>query len=79
MSAGIESAPVFRARAQQIGLDNGQIQLLTDAGLDALGKFAFCCATQPGTGDETALVETLTGLIGAAPTVGALSLSPIVL
>ena len=74
MSAGIESAPVFRTRAQQIGLNNDQIQLLTDAGLDTLGKFAFCCATQPGTGDETAFVEMLTGLIGAAPTVGALAL-----
>ena len=57
MSAGMESAPVFRTRAQQIGLNNDQIHLLTDAGLDTLGKFAFCCATQPGTGDETAFVE----------------------
>ena len=74
MSAGIESEPVFRTRAQQIGLSEAQIKLLTDNGFDTLGKFAFCCATQPGSGDEAAFVEMLTGLMGAAPSVGALAL-----
>jgi hypothetical protein len=36
-------------------------------GVSTMGSYAFCCLFQPGSTDETLLVDTLTRLLGAAP------------
>ena len=57
MTSGIESEPVFKARALQIGLTSPEVQILLDAGVGTMGAFSFGSAFQPGQPDEAPLID----------------------
>lgn len=65
--SGLESKPSFKARGLEIGTDPGFLDELIGAGIDSFGKLAFICASNPHSGDDTALVAAVTGLLGSAP------------
>jgi hypothetical protein len=75
-TGNIESKPVFRARATQIGIEVAVIDALSTAGHASFGSFAFCCSYQPGasSGDETPFVETIKADLGRDATSGEMAL-----
>ena len=60
--------PPVQARAVQLGISMAAINLMKAGGVSTMGSYAFCCLFQPGSTDETLLVDTLTRLLGAGPT-----------
>ena len=62
MAARLESAAYFSSRARALGFTAQELDQFEAAELNSLGKFAFCCSTQPGSGDATpfqAILEVL--------------------
>ena len=70
----VESKPVFRARALQIGIAANIYDLLDAASISTFGTFAFSCAFQPGTGDEAPFVKLITDVLSRPPTIGELAM-----
>ena len=64
--AGLESAPAFAERANQIGMDAAFLGKLVDKKLDTFGKLAFVCSCRPASGDDTPLFQAVKDLIGEA-------------
>ena len=73
MASGLESQPVFAARAAQMGIPAGVIALLAAGNIATLGQFAFCCRFQPGGSDEKPFTDVLEVVLGGPPTLGLLS------
>lgn len=70
----MESKPVFKARAAQIGISDLILAALDEESLCTFGAFAFSCAFQPGGADETPFVEMIKKVISRDPTIGELAL-----
>ena len=47
--------------------------LLVAGNVATMGSYAFCCGFQPGAADEKPLIDTLTILLGAPPSIGLMS------
>ena len=60
----LESKPVWEARARAIGLPDGLNAELQTASLSSFGQWAFCCAGDPGSHDDTHLREAVQTLAG---------------
>ena len=73
MSSGLESEEVFAARAAQMGVPNSIIQQLKAANISTMGSYAFCCSYQPGSHDESPLVDIITQVTGGPPSIGLMS------
>ena len=73
MASGLESTPVFRARARQVDMRETDIDLLAASGIDTMGSYAFCCSSQPGSSDEGPLVAVLTQVLNGPPTVAVMA------
>ena len=59
----LESKPAWEARARAIGTPEGFISELQDANLDSFGQWAFCCAGDPSSFDDTPIKEAVQLLI----------------
>ena len=70
----VESKPVFKARAAQIGISDLLVTALDNANICSFGAFAFSCAFQPGGSDETQFVNLVKKVIGRDPSIGELAL-----
>ena len=73
-TGNIESKPVFRARAVQIGISDAVIRCIEDANLATFGAFAFSCSYQPGSQDETVFIRMVHDTLGRDATQGELAL-----
>lgn len=60
----LESKPAWEARARAIGVPDGFIDELQQANLDTLGQWAFCCAGDPSSSDDSPIKEAVRVLIG---------------
>ena len=72
MSFG-DSAAVFKARAADIGLTDDEFRKLEGQGLTTMASFAFCCHFNPSASDEKPLVDLVTKVLAAAPTLKQMS------
>ena len=66
----LDSSAAFVARAVEIGIDEAELAVLGNAGINSYSKFAFCCSYQPGAGDEGVLFQHLEDILGTRPTQG---------
>ena len=57
MASSLDSKPYFASRAMAVGFAGASLQSFVDAGIDTLAGFAFFCTYQPGSSDDTTLVE----------------------
>ena len=62
MAARLESTAYFASRARALGFTTQEVDQFEAAELNSLGKFAFCCSTQPGSGDEAPFLAILEAL-----------------
>ena len=69
----VESQPVFRARALQIGLSQACIDLLVQEGLHSFGSLAFGCAYTPGAQDEAPFLAMVRKAFARDPSTAELS------
>ena len=60
----LESKAAWESRARAIGVPDGFISELRDASLDTFGQWAFCCASDPSSADDTPVKEAVQTLIG---------------
>ena len=60
----LESKAAWESRARAIGVPDGFISELKDSGLDTFGQWAFCCASDPSSSDDTPVKEAVQALIG---------------
>eukprot|EP00435_Cladocopium_sp_Y103_P011618 s1129_g3.t1 len=60
----LESKPAWEARARTIGVPDDFIQELKHAQLDTFGQWAFCCAGDPNSFDDTPMRQAVQGMIG---------------
>ena len=60
----LESKAAWESRARAIGVPEGFISELKDASLDTFGQWAFCCASDPSSADDTPVKEAVQTLIG---------------
>ena len=71
MSAFVDSASVFRSRAEKYGMTAGTLDSLRDnKDVDTLGKVTFCSSYKLGQNDDAALMLVLKEAISAEPTPG---------
>ena len=68
MSATLDSQAVFLGRCAQLELTQAEIDALSAARINTYSKFAWSCAYQPYSGDETTFLAMLATVMGAAPT-----------
>ena len=66
--SGLDSLAVLQERARSFGLPEATLKLLTDNGVDSLGKMAFISNYQPGQADESPLFQALESVLGRAAT-----------
>eukprot|EP00435_Cladocopium_sp_Y103_P053511 s883_g17.t1 len=59
----LESKPAWEARARTIGVPDGFIEELKQAGLDTFGQWAFCCTGDPNVMDDTPMRDAVAVLI----------------
>ena len=68
MAATTDSKAVFKARCEQLGLDDANVTALTvTTGYDTYSNFAYSCAYQPYSGDEAPFIAMLVHVCGAQP------------
>ena len=60
----LESKAAWESRARAIGVPDGFISELKDASLDTFGQWAFCCASDSSSADDTPVKEAVQTLIG---------------
>ena len=72
MSFG-DSAAVFKARAEDIGVTDDEFKKLESQGLTTMASFAFCCHFNPSASDEKPLVDLVTKVLSASPTLKQMS------
>ncbi len=59
MTAYLDSQVVFAARAQLVGLADGDVVTLRNGGFGTLAKYAFMSSYTPGSAAEDAFVQAL--------------------
>ena len=64
----LESEATFRSRALEVGISTGDLDLLKMGGIKSYSQYAFCCAYQPGSGNEDVLFDDLATISGTKPT-----------
>ena len=69
----VESLPVFRARALQMGISAAIVDQLEANSTATFGSFAFSCAYRPDAADETPFVTMIKDILTRDPTNGELS------
>lgn len=74
MSTGVESTAVFEARALTIGLSAACVQRFKAEDIDTLSRYAFGCSFQPGSNDESPLIDLIKRVLGRDPTISELSI-----
>ena len=63
----LDSKAAFQLRASEIGISSEHIGLLETGGVASFSQFAFCCAYQPGSGNEDTLFDYLETILGVKP------------
>ena len=63
----LDSKAAFQLRASEIGISAEHIGLLETGGVASFSQFAFCCAYQPGNGNEDTLFDYLETILGVKP------------
>ncbi|CAE7514263.1 unnamed protein product, partial [Symbiodinium microadriaticum] len=69
----LDSEVEFKRRALQLGVTASNIDSLIASGFKTFGQFAFSVPYQPGSADESPLVELLTSSLSGEPEAGQLS------
>ena len=64
----LESEAAFQARALEVGISSGDLTAWKNGGINSYSRFAFCCAYQPGSGNEDVLFNYLEEVLGEKPT-----------
>ena len=64
----LEPEAAFQARALEVGITSADLTALKGGGINSYSRFAFCCAYQPGSGNEDVLFDHLETILGAKPT-----------
>ncbi|OLQ06982.1 hypothetical protein AK812_SmicGene9645 [Symbiodinium microadriaticum] len=70
MAAFSESAPVFKTRCAQVGLDDDAVASLEKVGVNSLAKVAFMTSYTPGSGEDKDLIAAFESALGSPPSVG---------
>ena len=63
----LDSKAAFRARAEELELEDGVLKKLEAAKLDSFGSLAFIGPLQAGNADEQCLIDALKAALGADP------------
>eukprot|EP00435_Cladocopium_sp_Y103_P075161 s737_g54.t1 len=63
----LESEAAFQSRALEIGITSEDLALLKTGGINSYSRYAFCCAYQPGSGNEDVLFTHLEAILGVKP------------
>eukprot|EP00435_Cladocopium_sp_Y103_P015116 s4719_g3.t1 len=63
----LESEAAFQSRALEIGITSEDLTLLKTGGINSYSRYAFCCAYQPGSGNEDVLFAHLETILGVKP------------
>eukprot|EP00435_Cladocopium_sp_Y103_P004637 s5022_g1.t1 len=63
----LESEAAFQSRALEIGITSEDLTLLKTGGINSYSRYAFCCAYQPGSGNEDVLFTHLETILGVKP------------
>ena len=70
MAAFSESAPGFKTRCAQVGLDDDAVEALEKVGVNSLAKVAFMTSYTPGSGEDKDLIAAFESALGSPPSVG---------
>ena len=63
----LDSEAAFQSRALEVGISSADVQALKTGGINSYSRYAFCCAYQPGSGNEDVLFDYLESILGAKP------------
>ena len=63
----LESEAAFQARALEVGISSADLTALKNGGINSYSRFAFCCAYQPGSGNEDVLFNYLEEILTERP------------
>ena len=63
----LESEAAFQARALEVGISSADLTALKNGGINSYSRFAFCCAYQPGSGNEDVLFNYLEEILTEPP------------
>ena len=63
----LESEAAFQARALEVGISSADLTALKNGGTNSYSRFAFCCAYQPGSGNEDVLFNYLEEILTEPP------------
>ena len=69
----LDSEVEFKRRALQLGVTQANIEAVVAAGFKTFGQYAFSVPYQPGSADESPLVDLLTTCLTREPDAGQLS------
>ncbi|CAE7237649.1 unnamed protein product [Symbiodinium sp. CCMP2456] len=69
----LDSEVEFKRRALQLGVSSSNIDSLIASGFKTFGQYAFSVPNQPGSADESPLVDLLTSSLSGEPDAGQLS------
>ena len=74
MAATLDSVAVFTSRCEQLGLDVNRLKAIQDENVCTYSKFAYSCAYQPYSSDETPFLTMLDKLFNGLPDLGTVSI-----
>ena len=63
----LDSAAVFESRAEQIGVEQDELQRIRNINANTFGKFAFAANYTPGQADEQPLMLLISRVCNADP------------
>jgi len=63
----LDSEAAFQSKALEVGISSADVQALKTGGINSYSRYAFCCAYQPGSGNEDVLFDYLESILGAKP------------
>ena len=63
----LDSEAAFQSGALEVGISSADVQALKTGGINSYSRYAFCCAYQPGSGNEDVLFDYLESILGAKP------------
>ena len=69
----LDSEVEFKRRALQLGVSSTNVDALVSAGFKTFGQYAFSVPYQPGSADESPLVDLLTATLSGEPPASQLS------
>lgn len=73
MAGSIDSAAVFRDRAEFVGIDGPGLAAMLNAGFTTMAKWAFSSSYMPGATDDTPFREVIAAFLGRDATPGQLT------